>query len=213
MENKKKLSMAFIVLMAFTFIFGYYIGTYKERKININNNDKTDKITIDVSGDGLSQRDNLNKVISSEAEILFEVECNNEDGYIIERKRKAQEENICGKNGIQIEQKYSNQRYKLKNITSSQVEVIRKPLKYKPNRYALITEKNIIVICKSDDNGNVFDNEGNIIEKEGTGFNVYNLGVQDINNIINGDSSMQFETIEKLNDGIKDFDIKYEIQE
>ncbi|MEA4825476.1 MAG: hypothetical protein VB130_02400, partial [Clostridium sp.] len=79
--------------------------------------------------------------------------------------------------------------------------------------YVILAENNEIVIAKSDSNGSILDKDGNIINKEGTGTKINSLRVQDIINIIKGDKSMQFESIEQLNDGIKDFDIKYEMPE
>lgn len=213
MEKKKLFSLGFLILLILTFTVGYYIGKSSEkRSINISEN-KYEGLTVDVNGEKIYDKEALKEQVNNGAEILFEVECNKDGKFIVERSKTAEEEGVVGKKGIDLEEMYKKYGYKLKNIDDEKVEMIRQPVSYKSNMYVLLTQNNEIIIAKSDSNGSIFDKNGNIINKEGTGTNINSLREKDISNIIKGDISMQFESIEKLNDGIKDFDIKYEMPE
>lgn len=211
MGNKKVISIGFILIVILFFTAGYFVGKnidYKEKKSAKN---QTSDLTIDVSGYKIDNKKALNKLVTEGSEIFFGIQYN--DKYIIERSKTAEEEKLVGKKGVDLESIYRDQGYILKDISEKKVEMVRKPLVYLPNRYVILAENNEIVIAKSDSNGSILDKDGNIINKEGTGTKINSLRVQDIINIIKGDKSMQFESIEQLNDGIKDFDIKYEMPE
>lgn len=209
MEKQKYFSLTLVLCSILFLLVGYLIG----RNINTENKDvKEQNLTIDVSGIKADNNETLNKIIEKDWEILFEIQPKN-NKIIIERTRTAEEEEIVGKTVSEIEKKYSLYGYKLKDIKSNTVELVRNPLVYKPNRYILFIENNEIVIVKSDDKGNIFDGNGNLLSKEGTGTKFTSLRQNDIDNIVKGNELMQFENIEQLNDGIKDFDIKYEMPE
>lgn len=211
MGNKKVISIGFILTVILFFTAGYFVGKnidYKEKESAKN---QTSDLTIDVSGYKIDNKKALNKLVTEGCEIFFGIQYN--DKYIIERSKTAEEEKLVGKKGVDLESIYRDQGYILKDISDKKVEMVRKPLVYLPNRYVILAENNEIVIAKSDSNGSILDKDGNIINKEGTGTKINSLRVQDIINIIKGDKSMQFESIEQLNDGIKDFDIKYEMPE
>lgn len=213
MEKKKLITILFICLLSFTFIVGYNIGINKETKIKKDTKNKSQRLSLDVSGEKIRDAKVLQKVASKEAEIIFEVECNNENKYIIERRKSVEEESIAGKKGVEIEEKYKAEGYLVKEINDEKVEMIRKPLKYEPKFYVLMAENNEIIIAHADDNGSVFDDKGNIIDRQGTGTKLESLRAEDITNIIKGDKSIQYKTNIELNDSIKDFDIKYEMLE
>jgi len=209
MEKQKYFSLTLVLCSILFLLVGYLIG----RDINTENKDvKEQNLTIDVSGIKADNNETLNKIIEKDWEILFEIQPKN-NKIIIERTRTAEEEEIVGKTVSEIEKKYNLYGYKLKDIKSNTVELVRNPLVYKPNRYILFIENNEIVIVKSDDKGNIFDGNGNLLSKEGTGTKFTSLRQNDIDNIVKGNELMQFENIEQLNDGIKDFDIKYEMPE
>ncbi|MCY6370469.1 hypothetical protein [Clostridium ganghwense] len=213
MEKKKLISILFAGLLFFTFIIGYNIGLNKESKIKKDTKDKKQQLNLDVSVGKIRDKKILNKIVSKDAEIIFEMECTNESKYMIERRKKAEDEGIVGKKGIELEKIYKKAGYVVKEINDNKVEMIRGTLKYKPNSYILMTENNEIIIAHSDKNGSVFDSEGNILDRQGTGTFLESLRAEDISNIINGHESIQYATNTELNDSIKDFDIKYEIPE
>lgn len=209
MENKKYFSTTLILCSLLFFLMGYLIGKEVDSE---NRAVKEENFSIDVSGIKADNKEDLNKVIQKDSEILFEIQSNN-NKFIIERTKTAEEDGVVGKTGRELEEKYKKYGYVLKTLTSNKIELVRKPLVYKPNRYILFTDNNEIVIVKSDHRGNIFDKDGNLFNKEGTGTKFTSLRDKDMDNIIKGQEAMQFETIEQLNDGIKDFDIKYEMPE
>lgn len=208
MGNKKFFSLTLILCSILFFLIGYIAG--KETN-SLNKEVKGQNLTIDVNGVTLSNEEK-NKIINASSEITFKIQ-GKDDNYIIERFKTAEEEGVAGMTLKEIEDKYSKYGYVLKNISSNNIEFVRKPIVYNPNRYVLFTVNNEIVITQSDNNGSIFDKDGNLISKEGTGTKYTSLRPKDIDNIISGNETMQFETIEELNDGFKDFDIKYEMPE
>lgn len=213
MEKKKFIPILGVCLLIFTFVVGYNIGISKQGKIKKDTENKSQQLSLDVSGEKIRDSKVLQKVVSKNAEIIFEMECNNENKYIIERRKSAEEEGIVGKKGVELEEKYKTEGYMVKEINDQRVEMTREPLKYEPNFYVLMAENNEIIIAHADDNGNVFDNKGSIIDRQGTGTKLESLREEDITNIIKGDKSIQYKTNTELNDSIKDFDIKYEMPE
>lgn len=213
MEKRKILSLGLAIFVVLTFSVGYYIWK-KNKNTSLSELEKSyDELAISANSGTMYNKEALNKVIEKGYEILFEVKSGDNGKFIVERRKTADEEKAVGKKGIELQSKYKDEGYVLKDIENNKVELIRDPIKYEPNRYVLLSENNEIVIGKSDENGNIFDKDGNILNREGTGTKITSLREKDIENIIKGDISMQFETIEKLNDGIKDFDIKYEMPE
>lgn len=213
MEKKKLIAILGACLLIFIFVIGYNIGINKESKTKKYTKNKSPQLSLDVSGEKIRDAKVLQKVVSQNAEIIFEMECNNENKYIIERRKSAEEEGIVGKKGEELEEKYKTEGYLVKEINDQRVEMIREPLKYEPNFYVLMAENNEIIISHADDNGSIFDDKGNIIDRQGTGTKLESLRAEDIINIIKGDKSIQYKTNTELNDSIKDFDIKYEMPE
>ncbi|WP_242846127.1 hypothetical protein [Clostridium novyi] len=132
---------------------------------------------------------------------------------MIERSRSAKDECVQGKTVDEIKNKYNKLGYKLRNIEGNRIELVRTSTKYKPDKYVILSQNNEIVIGKTNSNGSVFDDNGDIIDKEGTGANINMLKEQDISKIVKGDNCMQFDNIEQLNYSIMNFDIKYEMPE
>jgi hypothetical protein len=209
MENKKYFSLTLILCSTLFFLIGYLTGIGIDSE---NKQVKRQEFSIDVSGFRVDNKEALDKVIQKDSEILFEIQSTS-NNFIIERTRTADEEALVGRTGRELEEKYKQYEYVLKNVTSNKIELVRKPIVYKPNRYILFTHNNEIVIARSDEKGSIFDKNGNLLSKEGTGTKFTSLRNMDIDNIVKGHESMQFESIEQLNDGIKDFDIKYEMPE
>lgn len=198
------------IMLIIFFTTGFFMGKYYSNSIDKDRN-KVEELSVDVSGYGIDNKKALEKVVPDGTEIIFQISQGNK--YIVERINTIKEENLSGKKGKDIEEAYKAFGYVLKSITDNRIELVRKPVVYLPNRYVLLVENNEIIISKSDSNGNIFDEMGNIIGKEGTGAKITSLKPQDIANIIKAHESLQFKTIEELNDGIKDFDIKYEMLE
>ncbi|KGM97049.1 hypothetical protein Z968_04910 [Clostridium novyi A str. 4552] len=213
MTNKKIFITISSVLIVATLVLGYYIGkNAQDKRIGLYNN-KGRKIVTNVAERNKENEENLKKTVKDNSEILFEVYVNKNNKIMVERSRSAKDERIQGKTVADIKDKYNKLGYKLRNIEDDRIELVRTCTKYKPGRYVLLSENNEIVIGKTNSNGSVFDDNGNIIDKEGTGANINTLKEQDIAKIVKGDNCMQFDSIEQLNDGIMNFDIKYEIPE
>lgn len=212
MEKKKIYAIEIICLICFTFLLGYTIGLSKAEK-NINNNSYESSMDVNVPKTVSDKA--LNKVVSENAEVVFQMQCDSNNGskYIVERRKKASGEGIVGKKGNELEQKYKDEGYILKDINNETVQMIRKPLVYNPKAYVLMTENNEIVIAHANEKGSIFDEKGNIIERQGTGTKLQSLRPEDIKNIVKGDKSIQYKSNVELNDSIKDFDIKYEMPE
>lgn len=198
-----------IVILTLCFTAGFFIGKIST-KDSLNKNSAED-LTVDVGGFGISNKKAMDKIAKEGFEVIFQIKSG--DKYLVERIKTVEEENLLGKKGSDIQEIYKQDGYYLKDINDNSIILERSPIKYLANMYVLAAVNNEIVIAKSNDKGSIFDVKGNIISKEGTGTKVANLKPQDIKKIITGDTSMQFESIEKLNDGIRDFDIKYEMLE
>lgn len=181
-------------------------------KIGLYNN-KGKKIVSNIDEIKKENEKSLKKIVKDNYEILFEVYVNKNNKTIIERSRSAKDECVQGKTIEEIINKYNKLGYKLRNVKDNKIELVRNSKKYKPNKYVILSENNELVIGKTNSNGSVFDDNGNIIDKEGTGANVNMLKEQDISKIVKGDNSMQFDSIEQLNYSIMNFDIKYEMPE
>lgn len=203
----KKLFLIIILTLCFT--AGFFIG--KSSTKDSLNKDSVQDLSVDVGGFGIDSKKSMDKIAKEGLEVIFQIKSG--DKYLVERIKTVEEENLIGKKGSDIHEIYKQEGYYLKDINDNSVTLERSPLKYLPNMYVLVAINNEIVIAKSNDKGSIFDDKCNIISKEGTGTKVTNLKPQDIKKIITGDTSMQFESIEKLNDGIRDFDIKYEMLE
>lgn len=201
--------MFLIIILTLCFTAGFFIG--KSSTKDSLNKDSTQDLSVDVGGFGIGSKKSMDKIAKEGLEVIFEIKYG--DKYLVERIKTVEEENLIGKKGLDIQEIYKQDGYYLKEINDNSIILERNPLKYLPNMYVLVAINNEIVIAKSNDKGSIFDDKGNIINKEGTGTKVTNLKPQDIKKIITGDNSMQFESIEKLNDGIRDFDIKYEMLE
>lgn len=217
MEKKKIYLMEIACLVCFTFILGYNVGLVKSNKIIKSSTGAKDSYssTVNVNKTNVENAKSLNKVVPEKADIIFKMQCSQGNGSkcIIERTKKAKDEEIVGKKGSEIEQKYKSLGYMLKNIDGNVVEMIRKPIVYDPNVYVLICENNEIVIAHTNEKGSAFDKDGNIIERQGTGAKIECLREQDISNVLKGDKCIQFKNNSDLNDGIQQFDIKYEMPE
>lgn len=207
MTNKKIFITISSVLIGVTLVLGYYIGK------NALYNNKGRKIVTNVSQSNSGNEENLKKVVKDNWEILFEVYVNKNNKIMIERSRSAKDECVQGKTVDEIKNKYNKLGYKLRNIDGNRIELVRTSTKYKPDKYVILSQNNEIVIGKTNSNGSVFDDNGDIIDKEGTGANVNMLKEQDISKIVKGDNCMQFDNIDQLNYSIMNFDIKYEMPE
>lgn len=213
MERKKLFTIGFCVLLVLTFTLGYYIGKNNEESLRELSEGSYGEFVVNAKGEEIYNKEALNKTINKDAEILFEIQCNKSNKIIVERSKSAEEEGAVGQKGADLQEKYKEYGYMLKDVNEKKVELIREPLKYKPNKYVLLSENNEIIIAKSNENGSVLSDDGEILSREGTGTKISSLRQKDISNIMKGNISMQFDSIEKLNDGIKDFDIKYEMPE
>ena len=199
-----------IIILTLCFTAGFFIGKNAQKYSSINKNSEQD-LTVDVGGFGIGNKKAMDKIAKEGFEVIFQIKSG--DKYLVERIKTVEEENLLGKKGSDIQEIYKQDGYFLKDINESSIILERSPIKYLANMYVLLAINNEIVIAKSNDKGSIFDDNGNIISKEGTGTKVTNLKPQDMKKVITGDTSMQFESIEKLNDGIRDFDIKYEMLE
>lgn len=215
MVKEKKYTIIFLCALLITFILGYSIGSNKVIKGKSQSKIDNSYSSLNVNSKNSTSGKILNKVVPKSAEIIFEMKSdnNNSNKYIIERRKSVEDEKIVGMKGSKLEEKYKEQGYVLKSINKDRVEMIREPIVYQPNSYILLSQNNEIIIAKSNEKGSIFDNKGNLIERQGTGTKLECLRSQDIKNIINGDKSIQYKSSTELNDSIKDFDIRYELPE
>lgn len=215
MVKEKKYTIIFLCTLLITFILGYSIGSNKVIKGKSQSKIDNSYSSLNVNSKNSTSGKILNKVVPKSAEIIFEMKSdnNNSNKYIIERRKSVEDEKIVGMKGSKLEEKYKEQGYVLKSINKDRVEMIREPIVYQPNSYILLSQNNEIIIAKSNEKGSIFDNKGNLIERQGTGTKLECLRSQDIKNIINGDKSIQYKSSTELNDSIKDFDIRYELPE
>ncbi|SHH38955.1 hypothetical protein [Clostridium grantii] len=198
MRNKKFIIFSLVLLVGI-FSIGYVIANYffysKDRIINSKNN-SNDNVSVSSEKDVL-----LSQIIEENVEVVFKVQCGDSSTFRIERSSSASKLEVSQKSLKELYEKFRVYGYKIKDVDNDKIELCRKSNIYDPNKYIILLENCNLIICKSDNEGNIYNKKGEYIYKEelgDTGINITINSLQegDIKKIITGDKDMQLDTLE-----------------
>jgi hypothetical protein len=197
--RKKRVVIFSLVLLVGAFFFGYGIANYFfNSKSKIINSKDDSKANVSVS----SKKDILlTQIIQDDVEIIFKVQCGESNVFRIERSSTAAKLEVNKKSLKNLYEEYKDLGYKIKNVEDDKIELCRKSIIYEPNKYIILLENSNLIICKSDNAGNIYNEKGDYIYKEelgDTGINITINSLQegDIEKIVTGDKDMQLDTLE-----------------
>lgn len=206
--RRNKFVVFSIILLVVAFITGYFAADLyvrpKEKVVKKNYED-----TMDVSLNSAKEKI-LNRKIDSSDMILFTVKCGDSETFRVEWKVSSDDLDLIGVTVKDLYERYKNLGYKIKSISGNQIQLSRKFENYKPNKFIILLDNNNILICKSDNHGNIYDDNGEYIYKEdlgNTGINITinNLKEGDIKMILAGDKEMQLDTLEDAFSRLADY--------
>ena len=132
---------------------------------------------------------------------MFKVKYIKSGEVITEKEEKAQQ--LAGKKKDEVAEVYKNEGYKVQNITSAEVVLIKEIDKYAPNKYVLGIKDGRIAIYKTDKDGNMFiENDRSDI----TDIKTDKLKEADIQLLTKGDKYFQCDTREDAESRLEDYE-------
>lgn len=206
--RKNKFAIFSIIILGVAFAFGY-LGAdiyFNPEDILIEDLNQ-ESMDVSLSTD---KEKVLNRKIDSVDEITFTVQCGNSDIFRVERKTSPEELDLTGILVKDLFEKYKEQGYKIRSVSNNRIELCRKSITYKPNKYIILLENNNVLICKSNEKGQIYDENGEYILKEelgDTGINITINSLQegDIKLMITGDDAMQLDTLDDVFSRLADY--------
>lgn len=193
-----------ILLVFFTItILGLscYICVNKLKAINIKNNKNQVASSNSGASDSLTVHSNLDDVVAANANVVFKVKYTKSGEVVTEKEEKA--DDLSGKKKSEVDEVYKNEGYKVQNITSSEVVLVKEVDKYAPNKYVLGIKDERIAIYKTDKDGNMFiENENRDI----TDIKTDKLKEADIQLLTKGDKYFQCDTREDAESRLEDYE-------
>ncbi|GAA0177305.1 hypothetical protein SH2C18_05600 [Clostridium sediminicola] len=206
--RRNKFVIFSIILLVVAFIGGYFVADFyvrpKEKIIKENSED-----SLNVSLNAAKEKI-LDKVIDSNDEILFTVKCGESENFRVEWKSSSDDLDLAGNTVKDLYEKYKGLGYKINSCSENQIQLTRKSKAYKPNKFVILLDNNNILICKSDKNGNIYDDKGEYIYKEDLGNTGINITINslkegDIKMILAGDDAMQLNSLEDAFSRLADY--------
>jgi dipeptidyl aminopeptidase/acylaminoacyl peptidase len=201
MDTRKARTILLVIITITIFSLSYYVCVNKLKTTNIKN--YKHQVNSDNSGisDTLTVDSNLNGVVSADANIVFKVKYIKSGEVITEKEEKAQQ--LAGKKKDEVDEVYKNEGYKVQNITSAEVVLIKEIDKYAPNKYVLGIKDGRIAIYKTDKDGNMFiENDKSDI----TDIKTDKLKEADIQLLTKGDKYFQCDTREDAESRLEDYE-------
>ncbi|KZL93760.1 hypothetical protein [Clostridium magnum] len=201
MDERKARTILLVILTIAIFSLSFYVCVNKLKVTNIKDNKDQFNSTNSVAPDGLTVHSNLDDVVSANANLVFKVKYIKSGEVVTEKEEKA--ENLSGKKKNEVDEIYKNEGYKVENITSSEVVLIREVDKYAPNKYVLGIKDGRIAIYKTDKDGNMFiEND----ERDLTDIKTDKLKEADIQLLTKGDKYFQCDTREDAESRLEDYE-------
>lgn len=201
MDERKARTILLVILTIAIFSLSFYVCVNKLKVTNIKDNKDQFNSTNSVVPDGLTVHSNLDDVVSANANLVFKVKYIKSGEVVTEKEEKA--ENLSGKKKNEVDEIYKNEGYKVENITSSEVVLIREVDKYAPNKYVLGIKDGRIAIYKTDKDGNMFiEND----ERDLTDIKTDKLKEADIQLLTKGDKYFQCDTREDAESRLEDYE-------
>lgn len=201
MDTRKFRTILLVVLTTAIFSLSCYICVTKLKVTNIKDNKNRVNSASSSETDGLSVHSSLDDVVSSNANIVFKVKYTKSGEVVTEKEEKAKD--LSGKKKSEIDELYENEGYKVQNITSSEVDLVREVDKYAPNKYVLGIKDGRIAIYKTDKDGNMFI-EDDI--RDITDIKTDKLKEADIRLLTKGDKYFQCNTREDAESRLEDYE-------
>ncbi|WP_461204560.1 hypothetical protein [Clostridium sp. DL1XJH146] len=199
---RKCISLFIFIIGGFSiFVIGYIMGRYDDNIFKKVTQDNIYEFQLaDELGETKPTILNLhNYEIAEDSIIEFRIKCS-KDKWRVERIETLSSLGLDGSTISEINSMYGKLGYIIREVSSNKIVVERNLAKYYPNKYVITMENNDLVICKSGNNGEIFDINGEYINEEeygNTGINVKVYEIRDdyIVKIITGDEEMQFDNL------------------
>lgn len=200
--DKRKVRTILLVFFTITILgLSCYICVNKLKAINIKNNKSQVASSNSNALDSLNVHSNLDDVVAANANIVFKVKYTRSGEVVTEKEEKA--EDLSGKKKSEVDEVYKNEGYKVQNITSSEVVLVKEVDKYAPNKYVLGIKDGRIAIYKTDKDGNMFiENDKTDI----TDIKTDKLKEADIQLLTKGDNYFQCDTREDAESRLEDYE-------
>jgi len=201
MDKRKFRTILLVILTTAIFSLSCYICVSKLKVTNIQDNKNQVNNANSSVTDGLTVHSNLDDVVSANANIVFKVRYIKSGEVVTEKEEKA--EDLSGKKKNEVDEVYKNEGYKVQNITSSEVVLVREVDKYAPNKYVLGIKDGRIAIYKTDKDGNMFiEND----KRDITDIKTDKLKEADIELLTKGDKYFQCDTREDAESRLEDYE-------
>jgi hypothetical protein len=201
MDERKVRTILLAILTIAIFSLSFYVCVNKLKVTNIKDSNNQFNSTNLVVPDGLTVHSNLDDVVSANANIIFKVKYIKSGEVVTEKEEKA--EDLSGKKKSEVDEVYKNEGYKVQNITSSEVVLVKEVDKYAPNKYVLGIKDGCIAIYKTDKDGNMFiENE----RRDITDIKTDKLKEADIQLLTKGDKYFQCDTREDAESRLEDYE-------
>ncbi len=202
--SKKIMNFFFLSVGVFSvFLIGYLMGRYDDNIFeNAIKEDNYNSQLVEDLGETKPTMVNLNNYeIVGDSVIEFRIKCA-DNKWRIERIESLSCLGLDGATISEINAMYGNLGYVIREVNSNKIVVERNSAKYYPNKYVIAMENGDLIICKSGENGEIFDLNGEYINQDeygNTGINIKVYEIEDdyIIKIITGSEEIQFNTIDE----------------
>lgn len=203
LKNKKRIYIVLVIMVcAIIFSLSYYIAIDKIKSNNKENRD--DKIQVNNVNDEMEKiavQGNADEKISPDASITFKIRYKKSGDTIIEKVEKGK--NISEKTRNTLEERYKKEDYKLEEVSSTKLILVKEVNTYLPNKYVLGIKGDYIAIFRTDSKGEMYIEDE---EKDITSKRIDNLKEQDINLLTNGSRYFQCNTREEALSCLEDYE-------
>lgn len=201
MDTRKIRTILLVILTTAIFSLSCYVCVSKLKVTNMKDSKNQLSGTNYSVPDGLTVHSSLDDVVSANANMVFKVKYVKSGEVITEKEEKA--EGLSGKKKNEIDELYKNEGYKVQNMTSSEVVLVRDIDKYAPNKYVLGIKDGRIAIYKTDKDGNMFiEND----KRDITDIKTDKLKEADIQLLTKGDKYFQCDTREDAESRLEDYE-------
>ena len=200
--DKRRIRTILLVILTITiFSLSYYVCINRLKSTNIKKSRYQVNGGKKGSSDYLTVHSNVDDVVSANANVIFKLKYVKSGEILTEKAEKA--EGLVGKRKSQVDEAYKDEGYKVQNITSSEVVLVREVDKYAPNKYVLGIKDDCIAIYKTDKDGNMFiEND----KRDITDIKIDKLKPADIQLLTKGDKYFQCDTREDAEARLEDYE-------
>lgn len=201
MDKRKIRTILLVILTVTIFSLSYYVCINRLKSTNIKDGrHQVNNGNLGVS-DTLTVHSNVDGVVSSNSNIVFKVKYIKSGEVMTEKEEKV--DDLAGKKKDEVDEVYKDEGYKVQNITSAEVVLVKEVDKYAPNKYVLGIKDGCIAIYKTDKDGNMFiEND----KTDVTDIKTDKLKAADIQLLTKGDKYFQCDTREDAEARLEDYE-------